>query len=145
MIKQVAVRKLNTFLDKKGSVKHMLKHQWPEFVKFGEIYFSTVNPRVIKGWKKHQKSTLNYAVPEGNIKVVIFDDLKESNFYHKIITHSIGTLNHVLLTIPPNLWYSFSSLGNKKAIIANFLDIEYSKDIHYELPLNNDQIPYKWD
>ena len=26
----------------------MLKQQWPEFVKFGEIYFSTVNPRVTK-------------------------------------------------------------------------------------------------
>lgn len=36
----------------------MLKNTNPEFEKFGEIYFSTVYPEVVKGW--HFKKDIPY-------------------------------------------------------------------------------------
>ncbi len=32
---------------------HMLKRTDPHFIEFGEIYFSTVYPGVVKGWHRH--------------------------------------------------------------------------------------------
>jgi len=144
MINGVSVRNLMVFENKLGGVKHMLKKQWPEFKNFGEIYFSTINSGVIKGWKKHDNTTLNYTVPVGNIKVVIFDCIKTSNTYMKVQEVELGENNHILLNIPPNVWYSFAALNNEKAIICNLINIEHSEDTHHELELNNDVIPYKW-
>ena len=47
--------------DERGTIMHMLKATDPEFLGFGEIYFSTVYPGVVKGWHRHAEMTLNYA------------------------------------------------------------------------------------
>ena len=44
---------------------HMLRCDAPHFERFGEIYFSGVNPGAIKAWHIHREMTLNYAVPVG--------------------------------------------------------------------------------
>lgn len=145
MIKGVSIRKLMVFENELGGVKHMLKKQWPEFKEFGEIYFSTINPGIVKGWKKHDSTILNYTVPIGNVKVVIFDDNPESSTYKQVQEVELGESNHVLLTIPPNVWYSFGALNNEKAMICNLINIEHSEDQHHLLDLENDLIPFQWD
>ena len=60
--------------DERGTVMHMLKATDPEFLGFGEIYFSTVYPGVVKGWHRHTEMTLNYACVHGRIKLVLFDE-----------------------------------------------------------------------
>ena len=49
----------------------MLSRDDPHFVDFGEIYFSSVYPGVIKGWHRHRDMTLNYACVFGRIKLVL--------------------------------------------------------------------------
>ena len=51
----------------------MLKETDPHFVRFGEIYFSTVFPGVVKAWKNHRRMDANYACVHGRIKVVLHD------------------------------------------------------------------------
>ena len=46
----------------------MLRSDDENFNKFGEIYFSYVNPNKIKAWHIHKKMTLNYCSAYGNIK-----------------------------------------------------------------------------
>ena len=41
--------------------------------------FSSVFPGVIKGWHLHRRMTLNYAVPVGLIKLVLYDDREGSS------------------------------------------------------------------
>jgi dTDP-4-dehydrorhamnose 3,5-epimerase len=144
MINGVSVRKLMVFENELGGVKHMLKKQWPEFNSFGEVYFSTINAGIIKGWKRHDKTVLNYTVPVGNVKVVIYDGDKKSPTYCEIQEIELGESNHVLLTIPANVWYSFASLNDEKAIICNLISVEHSEDEHHQIELVNDKIPYKW-
>src|SRR5258708_25159422 len=64
--------------DERGTVMHMLKTTDPEFLGFGEIYFSTVYPGVVKGWHRHLEMTLNYACVHGRIKLVLYDDREGS-------------------------------------------------------------------
>ena len=144
MINGVSLRKLMVFENELGIVKHMLKKQWPEFKSFGEVYFSTINAGIVKGWKKHDKTILNYTVPLGNVKVVIYDCNEKSISFGKIQEIELGEKNHILLTIPPNVWYSFAVLNNEKAMICNLISVEHSKDTHHQIGLINDEIPYKW-
>jgi dTDP-4-dehydrorhamnose 3,5-epimerase len=72
MIEGVKIIPLKIIPDERGMILKMLRNDDPFFDQFGEIYFSVVNPGVIKGWHIHKKMTLNYAVIEGNIKLVCF-------------------------------------------------------------------------
>ncbi len=144
MINGVSIRELMVFENEQGGVKHMLKNNWPEFKNFGEVYFSTINAGIVKGWKKHDKTTLNYTVPVGNVKVVIYDDNEESSTYKKIQEVELGVSNHILLTIPPKVWYGFSALNGENAMICNLIDVEHSEDNHYTKELSSEDIPYTW-
>ena len=74
MIDGVQILPLKMFPDERGSVLHMLKRTDAHFKEFGEIYFSTAYPGVVKGWHLHEKMTLNYACVVGNVKHVLYDD-----------------------------------------------------------------------
>jgi dTDP-4-dehydrorhamnose 3,5-epimerase len=78
MIDGVQVIPLRRIPDERGTIMHMLKCTDPHFQQFGEIYFSTIFPGVIKGWHKHREMTLNYACIEGRIKLVLYDDREGS-------------------------------------------------------------------
>ena len=57
MINDVIITKLTKIPDERGTILHMLRNDSPHFDKFGEIYFSTAYPGVIKGWHEHTKQT----------------------------------------------------------------------------------------
>ena len=78
MIDGVKIIPLRQIVDERGKIMHMLRCSDPQFVSFGEIYFSCVHPGAIKGWHIHKRMILNYAVPYGKIKFVLYDDRPES-------------------------------------------------------------------
>ena len=49
MIDGVVITPLKQIRDERGAVLHMLRTDAPHFAGFGEVYFSVVNPGVIKG------------------------------------------------------------------------------------------------
>ena len=42
---------------------HGIKKNDTGYVGFGEVYFSYINPKAVKAWKKHNRMTLNLVVP----------------------------------------------------------------------------------
>ena len=78
MISGVIIKVLKQIEDDRGKVMHMVKNEIKNPIKFGEIYFSTVNPGFIKAWHLHKETTLNYACVKGKVKLVLFDDRKDS-------------------------------------------------------------------
>jgi dTDP-4-dehydrorhamnose 3,5-epimerase len=114
------------------------------FERFGEIYFSTVHPGVVKGWHLHHEMTLNYAVPVGMIKLVCYDDREGSPTRGNVVELHVGDLNYVLVTIPPKVWNGFKGEGTATAVVANCSTIPHRPDEIERLdPLDND-IPYDW-
>ena len=55
----VEITPLKIIKDARGAVLHMININSAGFEKFGECYFSEINPNVIKGWKKHFHQTQN--------------------------------------------------------------------------------------
>ena len=144
MIEGVVIKDLKIFSDERGKVMHMLRSDDVLFKQFGEVYFSIVNPGAVKGWKKHLKMTQHFAVPIGNIKLVLYDDRENSSTKSKIQEIFIGTENYQLLQIPFLVWYSFKSVSNEFALIANCTDFLYDpKEVINTDPFDK-RIPYNW-
>ena len=74
MIDGVKIIEKNLINDDRGKILHMMRVDDNNFDKFGEIYFSYVNPNQIKAWHIHKKMTLNYVAAFGKIKLVLYDD-----------------------------------------------------------------------
>src|SRR5947209_17024448 len=104
MIHGVEVKPLRQISDERGKVMHMLRCDAPHFEKFGEIYFSCVWPGAIKGWHLHKLMTLNYAVPCGHIKFVLYDERAESRTRGELTELYLGESNYALVTVPPGVW-----------------------------------------
>tara|TARA_B110000503_G_C7150277_1_gene414872 strand:- start:901 stop:1359 length:459 start_codon:yes stop_codon:yes gene_type:complete len=144
-IKDVIVVKKNIIPDERGSIMHMLKTTDSEFIKFGEVYFSTAYPNVIKGWHLHTRQTQNYVVVEGMIKLVLLDKRKKSKTYGLLEEHYLGDLNYSLCQIPPGVANGYKVIGNKKAIICNCSDLIHEPDemLRY-LPSDKSFSDYSW-
>lgn len=130
--------------DERGTVMHMLKATDPEFLGFGEIYFSTVYPGVVKGWHRHTEMTLNYACVHGRIKLVLFDDREGSPTRGEVMERFLGPDDYSLVQIPPGVWNGFKGMGSEPAIVANCSTHPHDAARSTRLdPFDND-IPYDW-
>jgi len=143
VIEGVSVKPLRQIVDERGKIMHMLRADEPAFSTFGEIYFSTVYPGVIKGWHLHRRMTLRYAVPFGLIK--LFDGREESRTNGEVMEIFVGPENYQLVTIPPMVWNGFKGAGTAPSIVANCSDIPHDPHEIERLDPFHPSIPYKWD
>jgi len=144
-IEGVELIPLKRIPDERGMIMHMMRSDLPHFEKFGEIYFSMVYPNVIKGWHIHSKMTLNYAVPMGMIKMVLFDERKDSPTKGKLMELYVGESNYILVKVPPGVWNGFKGIGVSPALVANCATMAHDpEEISRKDPFTKD-IPYQWD
>lgn len=115
-----------------------------EFKGFGEIYFSTIYPGVVKGWHLHKKAILNYAVIKGNIKLVLFDDRECSKTKGEMMEVYIGEENYCLVQIPAGVWNGFKGIGIEKAIVADLITLTHEEDEMLRMNPHRCFINYDW-
>ncbi|MBF0588296.1 MAG: dTDP-4-dehydrorhamnose 3,5-epimerase family protein [Magnetococcales bacterium] len=144
MIEGVIVTPLRQFVDERGKVMHMLRCDQAHFQQFGEIYFSGVNPGAIKGWHVHERMTLNYAVPHGNIKFVLYDDRPESATCGEVQELYLGPDNYQLVTVPPLVWNGFKGIGTVPALVANCATIPHDPSEIRRMDPFDPSVPYDW-
>ncbi len=145
MIEGVIVTPLRQICDERGKVMHMLRSSDPHFQQFGEIYFSCIYPGAIKAWHIHTKMTLNYAVPHGRIKFVLYDDRPKSPTKGVLQELFLGPDNYCLVTVPPMVWNGFKGIGNEMALVANAASIPHDPTEIDRMDPFSDSIPYKWE
>lgn len=139
------VAPLRRIPDERGAVFHMLREDDPGFERFGEIYFSTVHPGVVKGWHLHKEMTLNYAVPVGMVKLVCYDDRDSSPTRGELVELHVGELNYVRVTIPPLVWNGFKGEGTDTALVANCSTTPHRPGEIERLDPFDNEIPYDWE
>nr|WP_320148047.1 dTDP-4-dehydrorhamnose 3,5-epimerase family protein [uncultured Anaeromusa sp.] len=144
MIDGVKVTPLKQILDERGKIMHMMRCDSPDFSGFGEIYFSCIHPGAIKGWHIHKEMILNYAVPHGNIKFVLYDERVDSPTYGEVQEIFLGPDNYCLVTVPPMVWNGFKGIGSELAIVANCSTIPHDPQEIDRLDPFDSRIPYDW-
>lgn len=145
MIEGVLLVPLRRIVDERGMVMHMLKRTDPHFREFGEIYFSTVRPGVVKGWHLHDRMTINYAVVQGAIKLVLYDARAGSATRGELMELFIGEANYQLVCVPPGIWNGFKGISEYPSIVANCATIPHDPDEIRRLPPGDPSIPYAWE
>ncbi|MBA7542102.1 hypothetical protein ES705_34421 [subsurface metagenome] len=143
-IKGIVIKQLKKIPDERGCIYHMLRCDDPIFEKFGEIYFSIVYPGVIKGWQLNREKTSNYAVIQGMIKLVLYDDRENSLTRGNLMELFIGEENYCLVKIPPNIWSGFMGIGGTLAIVANCATLPYDPNKIKRMDSFTNKIPYDW-
>tara|TARA_B100001750_G_C14964971_1_gene330109 strand:- start:34 stop:471 length:438 start_codon:yes stop_codon:yes gene_type:complete len=144
MIDNVKITPLKQITDKRGKIMHMLRNDSSIFEKFGEIYFSTVNPGFIKAWHLHKEATLNYACVKGKVRLVLFDERKESSTKGKYEEIILSPENYFLVTIPPLIWNGFKGLDNSESIIANCLNLPHNENEMVRESYSDKKFNYNW-
>jgi dTDP-4-dehydrorhamnose 3,5-epimerase len=144
MIEGVRILPLRQILDERGKVMHMLRADTEGFTGFGEIYFSCVYPGAVKAWHIHKRLILNYAVPHGRIKLVLYDDRAGSLTRGETQEIFLGPDHYCLVTIPPLVWNGFKGIGTEMALVANCASIPHDpQEIERQDPADG-SIPYDW-
>lgn len=127
----------------KGDVFHAMKKSDSGFSGFGEAYFSTIHYQDIKPWKKHFKMVLNFVVPIGEIRFVIYDDRIDSKTYNCFFDVTLGMNNYQRISIPAGVWVAFSGVGENYNLLLNLASLEHDP-LEVERKDDLSMIEYKW-
>lgn len=144
MIHGLQIVPLRRSPDERGTVYHMLKCTDPHFIQFGEIYFSTAYPGVVKGWHRHREMTLNYTCIFGRVKLVIYDERDGSPTRDELMEIFLGPDNYSLVVIPPGLWNGFKGMSEPFAMIANCCTHPHDPARSDRMDPFRNHIPYDW-
>ena len=131
-IEGVETFQLKSFYDARGAIFRVMRNDDPFWMLPGEIYCSYIRPRMVKAWHLHREMTLNYAVPNGTIFLVLFDARDESPTYGQKQVITVGVAGaYSLIRIPPGIWNGFKSISKTRgALVINVASIPHdSKEI----------------
>jgi dTDP-4-dehydrorhamnose 3,5-epimerase len=146
MIEGVSVRKLRLIPDERGFLMEMFRSDWDEFEKFGQTYITAVYPGAVKAWHYHKIQTDHFICVAGMAKVVLYDAREGSPTHGEVNEFFMGTLNPILLKIPPFVYHGFKGISQEMTLIVNVPTelYNYATPDEYRLPAHTDDIPYDW-
>ncbi len=143
MIEGVKITDLKVFKDDRGSVRHMMARGRPPFEQFGEIYFSSVKPMVVKAWHLHTQMTLNYVCLASSVMVGLVDPESGESSFSVLNTDS----NYFLLTIPPGIWNGFRvplNVPQEEALVANCATLPHDPDEIIRIHPDDFEFKFYW-
>lgn len=143
----VTFRPAKTHFDDRGSVCELFDERWdwhPDPLVFS--YMFTLRPNMAKGWGMHMKHEDRYFVLFGEMEVVMYDTREDSPTKGLLAKVHLSEWERRLMCIPIGIWHANVNPGNKDAVIINFPTQPYDHENpdKYRLPLDTDQIPYKF-
>jgi dTDP-4-dehydrorhamnose 3,5-epimerase len=137
MLQGVCLTPLRIIPNPLGAVYHGLRRGDVGFLEFGELYFTSVEPGAIKGWKRHRVMHSNLVVPIGEVRVVVFDERTDSSTRGQWLDVSLGPRNYARLTVPAGLWFAFQGAGTGTNLMANLASIVHDPAESDALPLED--------
>jgi dTDP-4-dehydrorhamnose 3,5-epimerase len=146
MIDGVIVKKLKVVADERGYLMEMLRADDPFFRKFGQAYLTVAYPGVVKGWHYHKVQTDHFVAVSGMIKVVLYDQRKDSKTSGEVNEFFMGDRNPTLLVIPPLVVHGMKAIGAAPGMLVNFPTEVYDYDSPDECRIDPHKggIPYDW-
>ena len=146
LISGVQVKPLKVIPDERGRLFEMLRRDEPLFTKFGQVYCTTVNTGIVKGWHYHKEQVDHFVCVTGMIKLVAYDGRKGSPTHGVVNEFFIGVYNQQLVQIPPWVLHGFKGLSNPESVVINVPTEPYNHEPPDEYRVNphSGEIPYDW-
>jgi len=146
IIDGVKIKQLKVIPDERGRVMEMLRSDDELFVKFGQVYYTTAYPGIVKGWHYHKKQIDNFVVVKGMMKVVLYDRREDSPTKGEINEFFMGDHNPILLQIPIGVLHGFKCISEDEAMVINITTEPYNRENpdEYRVDPKSNNIPYDW-
>jgi dTDP-4-dehydrorhamnose 3,5-epimerase len=146
LIEGVTAKKLKVIPDERGRLAEILRADDPEFKKFGQVYYTTAYPGVVKAWHYHKIQTDYFFCIKGMTKLVMYDSRKGSPTFGLINEFIIGEHNPTLVVIPPMVYHGFKAIGEEESLMINIPTEPYNHSTpdEYRLDAHSKEIPYDW-
>jgi dTDP-4-dehydrorhamnose 3,5-epimerase len=146
MIEGVATKQLKQVADERGWLIEIMRSDWEQFQKFGQVYVTAAYPQVVKAWHMHKKQTDNIACIKGMMKLVLYDGREGSKTKGEINEFIIGERNLLTVKVPPEVWHGFKSVTEEYALMMNVPTelYNYKEPDEHRLPPDTKKIPYDW-
>lgn len=145
MIEGVVVKNLRKVADERGWLMEILRSDWEIFEKFGQVYVTTANPRVVKAWHMHKSQTDHLACIKGEAKLVLCDGREGSLTKGEVNEFMMGEDNPLIVKVPAGVWHGFEARGGM-AMVVNVPTAlyNYKEPDEHRLPPDTKEIPYDW-
>ena len=146
LIDGVEVRGAKVFADERGRLGEIMRADDKWFEKFGQVYFTTTYPGVVKAWHYHKKQTDHFYVIRGTVKVALYDDRENWPTYQTVNQIYLSERCPGLLRIPPGVQHGWMCVGQTEAYILNIASEMYNYDDPDEFRIHphDNHIPYDW-
>lgn len=105
----------------KGDIYKIINKKSKNFSGFGELYLSSLNKGMSKGWNFHKKMTLNLFVVKGRVMFFLKRD-------KKVFRINLNEDQNEVLTIKPKVWVKMVNLSLKESKIINFANLVHDKN-----------------
>lgn len=128
LIQGVQVKDLVIRADERGMLTEILRSDDKIFQKFGQVYFTTAYPGVVKAWHFHKIQTDFFACVHGEVKLVLYDRRKESPTVGMVNEFYLGIRGPKLVAIPPEVYHGFKCIGTEEAIMINVPTESYNPE-----------------
>jgi len=146
LIEGAEARPVRVIADERGRLGEILRSDSDLFRKFGQVYFTTAYPGVVKAWHYHKIQTDHFFCVKGMTKLVLYDPRDGSPTKGLINEFFLGEHNPVLVVIPPMVYHGFKAISIDEAVMINVPTetYNYKNPDEYRLDAHTDQIPYDW-
>ena len=146
LIEGVAVRRAKVLPDERGRLGEIMRADDPWFEKFGQVYFTTTYPGVVKAWHYHKKQTDHFYVIKGMVKVALYDQRESWPTYGVVNELYLGEYCPGLLRIPPGVLHGWMCVSQSEAYIINVVSemYNYTDPDEFRIDAHKNNIPYDW-
>ncbi|MBN1788109.1 MAG: dTDP-4-dehydrorhamnose 3,5-epimerase family protein [Sedimentisphaerales bacterium] len=146
LINGVLAKPAKVFPDERGRLGEILRCDDEFFEKFGQVYFTTTYPGVVKAWHWHKKQTDHFYVVKGTIKVGLYDNRDGSNTKGAVNQIYMSQFCPAVLRIPPGVCHGWMGIGTEEAYIVNMTTEAYDYKLpdEFRIPAHDNDIPYDW-
>ncbi len=146
LIEGIRVKTAKVLSDERGRLGEILRSDDEFFEKFGQVYFTTTYPGVVKAWHWHKKQTDHFYVAKGTIKVALYDSRTESKTKGCVNQIYMGQHCPAVLKIPPGVCHGWMCVGADEAYIINLTTelYDYNQPDEFRIHPHDNDIPYDW-
>jgi dTDP-4-dehydrorhamnose 3,5-epimerase len=146
VIEGVAVRRAAVLPDERGRLGEIMRADDPWFEKFGQVYFTTTYPGVVKAWHYHKKQTDHIYVLKGTLKIALYDERNNSSTKGTVNQIYLGEHCPGLVKVPPGIHHGWMCVSETEAYIVNMVSemYNYQAPDEYRTDPHENHIPYDW-
>ena len=146
VIDGVGAKRARVLPDERGRLGEIMRADDPWFEKFGQVYFSSTYPGVVKAWHYHKIQTDHFYCLRGVVKVALFDAREGSGTRGEVNEVYLSEHRPALVRIPPGVQHGWMCVSEVESYVVNVTTecYNYAAPDEFRTDPAGDDIPYDW-